>query len=141
MKRKKQWLWIGTAVVAVALCVTVMLHILLKPRKSEHSQIKVISNRVASEQEGKSLFNKLNAVVSKYLSLRPEYLGSIPQDQELSNAVMQQMPVSLENPKAKSAIAYENIAAILMNKEVNKKIQKRGMAAFFSHIVAGKKTT
>jgi len=43
MKRKKQWLWIGTAVVAVALCVTVMLHILLKPRKSEHSQIKVES--------------------------------------------------------------------------------------------------
>ena len=43
MKRKKQWLLIGTAVVAVALCVTVMLHILLKPRKSEHSQIKVES--------------------------------------------------------------------------------------------------
>lgn len=43
MKRKKQWLLIGTAVVAVALCVTVMLHILLKPRKSEHSQIKAES--------------------------------------------------------------------------------------------------
>ncbi len=43
MKRKKQWILIGTAVVVVALCVTVMLHILLKPRKSEHSQIKVES--------------------------------------------------------------------------------------------------
>ena len=80
-------------------------------------------------------------MVSKYLSLGLEYLGSIPQDQELSDAVMQQMPVSLENSKAKSAIAYEKIAAVLMNKEVDKKIQKRGMAAFFSHIVAGKKTT
>ena len=112
------------------------------PRFSnEHSQIKVVSNRVSSEQEGKTLFNKLNAVVSKYLSLTLEFLGSVPQDQALSDAVMQQMPVSLEHPKAKSALAYENIAGVLMNKEVDNKIQKRGMAAFFSHIVAGKKTT
>ena len=101
------------------------------PRFSnDYSQIKVISNRVSSEQ-----------VVSKYLSLKLEFLGSIPQDQALSDAVMQQMPVSLESPKAKSAVAYETIASVLMNKEVDKKIQKRGMAAFFSHIVAGKKTT
>ena len=57
------------------------------PRFSnEHSQIKVISNRVGSEQEGKTLFNKLNVVVSKYLNLGLEFLGSIPQDMELSNA-------------------------------------------------------
>ena len=108
---------------------------------SEYSQIKVISNRVETESEGKSLFDKLNAVVSRYLNLPLEYLGSVPQDKELSSAVMQQMPVSIKSPKAKSAIAYENIASVLMNKEMNTKIQKRGMAAFFSHIVAGKKTT
>lgn len=107
----------------------------------EYSQIKVVSNRVESESEGKSLFDKLNVVVSRYLNLPLEYLGSIPQDKELSSAVMQQMPVSIKNPRAKSAIAYENIASVLMNGEVNTKIQKRGMAAFFSHIVAGKKTT
>ncbi len=112
------------------------------PRFStEQCQIKVVSNRVASEQEGRTLFNKLNAVVSKYLSVSLEFLGSIPQDQALADAVMQQMPVSLESPKAKSALAYENIASILMNMESDKKIKKRGMAAFFSHIVAGKKTT
>ncbi len=107
----------------------------------EYSQIKVVSNRVETEAEGKSLFDKLNAVVSRYLNLPLEFLGSIPQDKELSSAVMQQLPVSIKNPRAKSAIAYENIASVLMNGEANKKIQKRGMAAFFSHIVAGKKTT
>lgn len=107
----------------------------------EYSQIKVVSNRVETESEGKSLFDKLNVVVSRYLNLPLEYLGSVPQDKELSAAVMQQLPVSIKSPRAKSAIAYENIASVLMNGEVNKKIQKRGMAAFFSHIVAGKKTT
>ena len=51
---------------------------------------------------------------------------------------MQQTPVSLQNPNAKSALDYEEIAARLMNKELNKNVVKRGMAAFFSHIVAGK---
>ena len=53
---------------------------------------------------------------------------------------MQQKPVSLEHPNAKSALAYQEIAMKLMNMETEGKIKKRGMAAFFSHIVANKKT-
>lgn len=104
---------------------------------SEESQIKVIANKVESQSEGQTLFNKLNAVVGRYLKLPIQYLGAIPQDNQLSKAVMQQMPVSIQAPSSKSALAYEAIAAKLMNRE--QKIQKRGMAAFFSHIVNGKK--
>lgn len=108
------------------------------PRFSiESSQIKTIANRVDKEEEGQALFNKLNAVVTRYLKLPLSYLGAIPQDSQLSKAVMQQMPVSLQNPAAKSSLAYEQMAAKLINKDVPAK--KRGMAAFFSHIVAGKK--
>lgn len=66
------------------------------------------------------------------------YLGMIPQDNQLSRAVMQQKPVSLDTPRARSAVAFELIAAKLMNKELNKNLTKRGMAAFFSHIVSRK---
>ena len=59
----------------------------------------------------------------------------------LSKAVMQQMPVSLQTSTAKSAVAYEQIAATLMNREMSQSVKKRGMAAFFSHIVTGKKFT
>jgi len=112
------------------------------PRFSrENSQIKVITNRVENDEEGKILFSKLNAVVGRFLGLPLEHLGSIPQDKYLSQAVMQQKPVSLEHPNAKSALAYEEIAARLMHLETEGKIKKRGMAAFFSHIVANKKTT
>ncbi len=105
----------------------------------EASQIKVIANKVDSQNEGQALFNKLNAVVSRYLKLPISYLGAVPQDNQLSKAVMQQMPVSLQTPQAKSALAYEAIAAKLMNKDLNQNIPKRGMAAFFSHIISGKK--
>ena len=101
------------------------------------SRVKVIANRVDSEEEGKNLYNKLNAVVSRYLKLPLQYQGSIPYDAQLAKAVMQQMPVSLQNPRAKSALAYERIAADLMNRELNQGLQKRGMAAFFSHIING----
>lgn len=106
---------------------------------AETTKIKVLSNRVDTLEEGRTLFAKLNAVVSRYLKLPIEYLGAVPQDQELSRSVMQQMPVSINAPKAISTKAYEEIAAILMNKEIHQSIPKRGMAAFFSHIVAGKK--
>ena len=110
------------------------------PRFSESaSQVKVIANKVDSQNEGQALFNKLNAVVARYLKLPITYLGAVPQDNQLSKAVMQQMPVSIQAPTAKSALAYEAIAAKLMNRELNQNMVKRGMAAFFSHIVNGKK--
>ena len=107
------------------------------PRYSaDTSQIKVIANKVFSEAEAEALYEKLEAVVSRYLKVPISYLGMIPQDNQLEKAVMQQKPVSLDNPKARSALAYEAIAARLMNKEVNKNVTKRGMAAFFSHIIS-----
>ncbi len=107
--------------------------------KEEYSAIKVIANKVGKPQEGESLFRKLNAVVVRYLALQLEYLGSIPQDQELTDAVMQQTPVTLANPSAKSAKAYETITSKLMHIETTENFKKRGMAAFFSHLVANKK--
>ncbi|MCR5251180.1 MAG: MinD/ParA family protein [Lachnospiraceae bacterium] len=110
------------------------------PRFSkENSQIKVIANRVENDAEGEILFKKLNVVVGRFLGLPLEYLGAVPQDKHLSQAVMQQKPVTLANPGARSAQAFEVIAGRLMHLETEGKIKKRGMAAFFSHIVANKK--
>ena len=82
------------------------------------------------------LFHKLETVVDKYLKIPIEYLGMVPQDEQLARAVMQQMPVSIENPGAKSAMAYEQLAAKLMNRETGKVQPRRGMAAFFTHIIS-----
>ncbi|MBR6307613.1 MAG: MinD/ParA family protein [Lachnospiraceae bacterium] len=106
---------------------------------TDNSQVKMIANKVENAAEGQALYNKLNAVVARYLKLPVEYLGAVPEDNLLSKAVMQQMPVSIQSPGAKSALAYEAIAHTLMNKEIVQTVKKRGMAAFFSHIVVGKK--
>lgn len=108
--------------------------------QAETTAIKMIANRVSKEEEGQILYNKLNAVVSRYLKIPFVFLGSVPQDDKLQQAVMQQTPVSIQNPNAKASIAYENIAEKLMDKEAVSVKQKRGMAAFFSHIISGRKS-
>lgn len=109
------------------------------PRYDEEmTQIKVLANRVEHPQDGKNLFQKLGVVVSRYLKIPLTYLGAIPQDAQLSDAVMRQMPVSLQNENAKSARAFHEITQVLMFGESKANVRKRGMAGFFSHIIAGK---
>ena len=106
--------------------------------REDATKVKLIANRVEKENDGVILFNKLNAVVARYLKLPMTYLGCIPMDNQLVKAVMQQSPVSVQNPTAKSSLAFEKIAYKLMDKEEELQRSKRGMAAFFSHIVTGR---
>ena len=99
----------------------------------------MITNRVENEREGEVLYNKLNVVVSRYLGLPISFLGAVPQDKMLAQSVMQQLPVSLAHPGARSAEAYSVLAEKLINPDSDRTIKKRGMAAFFSHIVANKR--
>ena len=102
-------------------------------------KVKLIANRVQKESEGEILFNKLNAVIERYLKVPMTYLGYVPEDSQLPKSVMQQVPVSLHNPSAKSTAAYGRIAARLLDKEEAQRQPKRGMAAFFSHIITRKR--
>ena len=78
-------------------------------------------------------------MVQRYLKLPMTYLGAIPQDNKLQQSVMQQTPVSIMYPNAQSVRAFENIAAQLTGAGTEEQVQKRGMAAFFSYIVQGRK--
>lgn len=106
----------------------------------EDTQVKVIANRVNDPEEGKNLFSKLNVVVTRYLKIPIVYLGSIPQDPALAQAVMQQSPVTVRYPRARASRAYEEIAMKLLDKDISAKVPKRGMAAFFSHIINARKS-
>ncbi len=102
--------------------------------RADMTKVKMIANRVDSEAEGGLLYEKLNAVVARYLKIPMSYLGSVPQDAQLAKAVMQQVPVSLQNQTAKSSAAYEKMARRLLDMEEEKN-HRRGMAEFLAHIV------
>lgn len=105
----------------------------------EVTKVKMIANRVDKATEGQILFSKLNAVVTRYLKIPMTYLGCVPEDPHLTRAVMQQTPVSIQNPGARSTAAYEKMAKQLLGREEEERQPRRGMAAFFSHIMLGKR--
>ncbi len=99
----------------------------------EDTKIKMVANKVQKKGDGSDLYKKLNVVVEKYLETPMEYLGEVPEDTQLMRAVMQQRPVSMEDPYAKSALAYKEIVSKLVNKEATETVKRKGMAVFFSN--------
>lgn len=103
---------------------------------SSRTSIKVVGNRIQSYDEGKDLFNKLGAVVDKFLEIDMEYLGAIPYDEKLSRAVMKQQPVSLVYPNAPAARAILELAMVLEDEkqEISQMDVRNGIAGLFSRI-------
>ncbi len=104
------------------------------------TQVKIISNKVDSDGEGKLLYNKLSMVIEKYLRIKTSFIGAIPNDNQISKAVMQQVPMSIQFPTSKASRSYELIARNLMQDAGNDGINKNSMASFFARIIKGTRT-
>ena len=102
----------------------------------EHTSIKMISNRVGSEAEGRSLYEKMSVVVDKFLNIQPEFLGIIPQDDMISRAVMVQKPITMAYPNAPAAKALQTIAVKLCDGMQQE--SKKGITGLFSDMIRTK---
>ena len=99
----------------------------------EHTSIQMISNRVGSETEGRSLYEKMSVVVDKFLNIQPEFLGIIPQDDMISKAVMVQKPITMAYPNSPAAKAMQTIAAKLC--DGSQQESKKGITGLFSDMI------
>ena len=96
------------------------------------TKISVLANRVLSEEEGRSVYEKLNSVVFQFLQGSVFYAGMIPQDTALEKAVRQQQPVSLYLPFSRSAKAFERAALGLLNGAWKQEEREGGISRMFS---------
>ena len=101
----------------------------------EETSIRVLSNRAASLEEGKNVYDKLNSVVEQFLDGKIDYLGMIPQDMMLEKSVRQQKPVSINVPEARSSKAFEVMAVNLLENEHNLPNIRWGIAQVFSDLI------
>lgn len=98
--------------------------------------VRVIANKVRSQDDGQMIFEKLESVVTKFLDGEIEYLGMIPEDVSLKKAVLLQNPVSLYRPNAKSSKAFELLAKRLLNEEeIPTYNQKIGITQLFTNLI------
>ncbi len=114
-------------------------------RKSEFSKssttIKMIANRVRNEEEGKDvLYENMKNVVDRFLNLSLEFLGSIPQDDQVSKAVMKQTPVTISFPNSGASKAIGEMAKKLLKDqdEETDVPEERGITLLFSNLIRNK---
>lgn len=111
-------------------------------KKSEFSvdntNICMLANRIAGEDEGKELYEKLRVVSDKFLQIPLTYLGGIPQDNNVSKAVIQQKPVTQLYPNSDASKAILRIAEKLCKNDEEVVSEKKGMAQLFSYLIKSK---
>lgn len=109
-----------------------------KDFKREQKSIKVIANRVENGEEGQEIYNKISIVVSKFLNIQLEYIGYIPLDKKISNAVIEQKPVSLSAPNSEAAIHIRGICNKLLDVPEEEE-SKMGIAKVLLNFIKSKK--
>ncbi len=109
-----------------------------KDFKRGKQAIKVVSNRVSNADEGKEIFDKISIVVSKFLNIQLEYLGYIPLDKRIADAVMDQIPITISSPDSEPALRIRKICERLLNVPVNE--EKSGIAKVFLSFIKSKKS-
>ncbi|MDF2800167.1 MAG: hypothetical protein K0S61_70 [Anaerocolumna sp.] len=102
---------------------------------TEQTAIKMIANRIDSKEEARQLYMKLNMVVEKFLTVKMDYLGGIPQDNNVTKAVMQQKPYSILYPNSPSTKAVYELANTLCDNIAIKPNTGRGIAQLFSNLL------
>lgn len=93
----------------------------------------LIINRVQDEQEGISTFNRLERVLTNFLHREATYLGAIPDDKHLQQAVRNQTPFILHNEKSLAARSLLKIRNSFEHKE-NKMSEVRKQKPFIAKL-------
>lgn len=101
----------------------------------QETVIKIVANRTDTYEEGKELYDKLSLVVNKFLDLKLEYLGAIPQDINVSKAVMRQKPAILAYPNSHFAKVIKGFAKTLSEYEPESSQEKKGIAQLFTYLL------
>ena len=105
----------------------------------EQKSIKVVANPVESDEEGQEIYEKISVVASKFLNIDMEYLGHSPQDKRLTNAVVEQKPISIHYPNSESALRIKSICGKLLDKSFED-TEKVGIAKVLLNFIKTKKS-
>jgi flagellar biosynthesis protein FlhG len=73
-------------------------------------KFKVLANMVRGDGTGRSLFETLERVTTRFLDVTLDYVGEIPEDPYLKRAIREQRPVVDAFPSSRSARALKLIA-------------------------------
>lgn len=77
-------------------------------------EFNILANNVSNKKEGKAVFDSIAAVLNKFLKIEPNYIGAVPRDNKVVQAIRSQKPFFLEFPDCQVGRAIENIAETII---------------------------
>jgi flagellar biosynthesis protein FlhG len=76
-------------------------------------RFRIVANMVRNVQEGKQLFEKLSRVAGRFLDVSMDFMGMVPHDEYLRQAIRRQSAVVEAWPGSRSAIGFKNLARVV----------------------------
>jgi flagellar biosynthesis protein FlhG len=84
-------------------------------QRRDNAVVRLITNMVVNKKQASAVYNKLSNVSKQYLGRKLSYLGMIPRDPHVSQAVMQSQPYALRYPTTPATKYVEDIAGRLIS--------------------------
>ncbi len=97
--------------------------------KYHEKKFSLIVNQIHNEDEALEVYRKLTTVASRYLNISIDYIGSVPTNKQMSEAIRKQKVISELYPEAETSKAFGQIAKRICLEPVQSK--PKGSLQFF----------
>lgn len=104
-------------------------------QRYRENQFAIVCNDVKDEKEGVALFTRLNDVVNRFLSVRLNHLGSIPNDLNLRHCTRTRRLINEFSPESPAARGIEKLADRFNGAPV--RVEAKGGLQFFWQQLVG----
>jgi len=89
----------------------------------------LIVNFIKNEEEALDVYRKLTMVANRYLDISIDYMGSIPTDKQMIDAIRKQQVMVQLYPESKTSAAFEALAKNLLQE--SQSLEAKGSIQFF----------
>ena len=102
--------------------------------KGIYGNINILVNQVSSLNEAREVFKKIGIAVKKFLSYRVKYLGYLPNDKKVINAVRTQTPFVILNPESNVSHIMRQISKGIVTDNDKKYIENEADCSYFTKL-------
>lgn len=81
-------------------------------------RVAVVTNMVADDEAGRQLFDRFSSVIAKFLDVRLDHLGSIPEDKHLRDAVLRKRCCVEAYPSSRASRAFTQVAKRVVERDL-----------------------
>ncbi|MCX7982205.1 MAG: MinD/ParA family protein [Syntrophales bacterium] len=87
-------------------------------QKHDRKRFRLLVNMARGAGEAKAVYHRLSVALGHFLRIGIEYLGFIPEDEKMAEAVRCQKPVAVLWPSSPASVSFKAIAKTLAEEEV-----------------------